>query len=69
MKGYVRCMQQFEGCMAERYVMEVSMGLLIQYIQDIRAMTQRVWDAEEGEGVSGEVLEGANSQVNLNPTK
>ncbi len=28
-----------------------------------------MWDAEEEEGVSGEVLEGANSQVDLDPTK
>lgn len=47
MKGYVRCMQQLEGCMAERYVMEMSMGFLIEYIEDFRAMTGRVWDAEE----------------------
>jgi hypothetical protein len=28
-------------------------------------MTQRIWDAKEEEVVSGEVLEGANSQVVL----
>jgi hypothetical protein len=68
MKGYVRCMRQPKGCMVEKYVVEVSMGFLIEYIQDFRAMIRRVWDAEEEEGVSGEVLEGANSQVDLAPT-
>lgn len=28
-------------------------------------MTQKVWDTEEEEGISGEVLEGANSWVDL----
>ncbi len=61
-------MWQLEGCMAEKYVMEVSMGFLIKYIQDFWAMTQKMWDAEEEEGFNGEVLEGANFQVDLDPT-
>jgi hypothetical protein len=31
-------------------------------------MTQKMWDAEEEEGFNGEVLEGANFQVDLDPT-
>ncbi len=69
MKGYVRCMWLTEGCMIERYAMEVSMGFLIEYIQDFWAMTQKVWDAEEEEGISGEVLEGASFRVDLDLAK
>jgi len=46
--------------------MEVSMGFIMEYMQNFRTMTWKVWDAEEEEGVNGEVLEGANSQVILN---
>ncbi len=65
MKGYVRCMQQHEGCMTKKYAMELSMGFLTEYIQDFRTMILRMWDVKEEEGVSGEVLEGASFQVNL----
>jgi hypothetical protein len=68
MKGYVRCMWQPKGCMIERYAMEVLMGFLIEHIQKFWTMIRRVWDAEEEEGVSGEVLEGASFQVDLDPT-
>jgi len=67
MKGYERCMWQLEGCMAKGYVMEVSMGFIIEYLQDFQAMTWKVWDVEEEEGVSREVLEGASSQIVLDP--
>jgi hypothetical protein len=67
MKGHVRCMQQPEGCMAEGYAMEVSMGFIIKYMQGFRPMIRRVWDVEEEEGVSGEVFKGADSQVVLDP--
>lgn len=58
MKGYVRCMWQPKGCMVERYTMEVSMGFLIEYIQDFQAMAWRVWDVEEEEDVSGRSWKG-----------
>jgi hypothetical protein len=32
-------------------------------------MTQKVWDAEEEEGISGEVLEGASFRVDLDLAK
>jgi hypothetical protein len=31
-------MKQFEGCMAEGYAMEKSMGFLIEYMQDFMSM-------------------------------
>jgi hypothetical protein len=52
--------------MAKRYAMEILMGVLIEYLQDFQVVTQRVWDVEEEKAVSGEVLEGANSRINLN---
>ncbi len=45
--------------------MEVSMGFIMEYMQNFQTMTWKVWDAEEEEGVNGEVLEGANFQVIL----
>ncbi len=65
MKGYVSYMQQLKGCMVEGYVMEVSMGFIMEYMQNFWTVTWRVWDAEEEERVNGEVLEGPNSQVIL----
>jgi hypothetical protein len=62
-------MRQPEGCMVEGYAMEVSMGFLKKYIQNFWIVIWRVWGAKEEEGIRGEVLEGASSQVDLNPAK
>jgi hypothetical protein len=53
LKGYVRCMKQSKGCMAEGYAMEESMGFLMKYMQDFRLVSQRMWDIKEEEGVNG----------------
>jgi hypothetical protein len=34
MKGYVSYMQQLKGCMVEGYAMEVSMGFIMEYMQN-----------------------------------
>jgi hypothetical protein len=35
------------------------MGYLIKYMQGFMLVNRQVWDVEEDEGVSGEVLKGA----------
>jgi hypothetical protein len=54
--------------MAAGYAMEKSMGLLMEYMQNFTLMSRKVWDVEEEESVSGEVLEGADRFVYLSPT-
>jgi hypothetical protein len=53
LKWYVWCMKQPKGCMAKGYAMEESMGFLMEYMQDFRLVSRRVWDIKKG--VSGEV--------------
>ncbi len=57
-----------KGCIAKGYAMEKSMGLLMEYMQNFTLVSRRVWDVEEEESVSGEVLEGADRSVYLSPT-
>jgi hypothetical protein len=65
LKGYVQCMRQLEGCMAESYTMEESTGFLKEYMQKFMPISPRMWDVEEKKAISGEVLEGARKLVDL----
>jgi hypothetical protein len=51
--------------MVEAYAMEESMGFLTKYMQDFMPVNRKMWDAEKGKNVSGEVLEGASKSVYL----
>jgi hypothetical protein len=46
-------MKQPKGCMAEGYAMEESMGFLMEYMQDFKLVSRRMWDIKEEEGVGG----------------
>jgi hypothetical protein len=65
LKDYVHSMAQPEGSMAKGYILEETLGFLIEYLHEFEHVTRRVWDVEEG--VSREVLEGAPTKVVLNP--
>ncbi len=41
------------------------MGYLIKYMQGFMLVSCQVWDVEEDEGISGEVLKGAGRSVDL----
>jgi len=53
--------------MAEGYAIEESMGFLTKHMQDFRLVSRRMCDIKEEEGVSGEVLEGADKSIYLHP--
>ncbi len=45
--------------MVEGYMVDETIGFVTEYLQDFRHVRQRIWDADEEEGVYGEALEGA----------
>lgn len=53
--------------MAKGYVLEESLGFVIEYLHEFEHVSRKVWDAEEEEGVSREVLEGVFTKVVFNP--
>ncbi len=53
--------------MASRYVLDETLGFVIEYMQMFTQVCHRVWDANEEEGVYGEVLEGFGSKFCLLP--
>ncbi|KAL3698153.1 hypothetical protein R1sor_012229 [Riccia sorocarpa] len=57
LKRYVRSKARPEGCMAEGYITEEALGFITEYMEEFVPIKTRVWDAEEEEGVSGEVLQ------------
>jgi hypothetical protein len=66
-KGYVRNRSRPEASMAEGYMVDETIGFVTEYLQDFRHVRQRIWDADEEEGVYGEVLEGAATRLTLDP--
>ncbi len=53
--------------MAEGYILDETIGFVIEYLQDFRHVRHRIWDADEEEGVYGEVVEGATTKLILDP--
>jgi len=50
-------MVKLEGNMAKGYIFNEALRLCIEYMQGFSATMCHVWDANEDEGVVGEVLE------------
>jgi hypothetical protein len=66
-KGYVRNRSRPEASMAEGYILDETIGFVTEYLQDFRHVRHRSWDADEKEGVYGEVVEGAATKLTLDP--
>ncbi len=45
--------------MVEGYIFYEALGLYTKYMESFKATKRRVWDANEKEGIFGEVFEGA----------
>ncbi len=62
-------MFQPEGSMVEGYILDETMGFVIEYLQEFQHVSKRFWDVEEveEEGVVREVLEGAIEKYVLGP--
>jgi hypothetical protein len=58
LKKYVRNRARPEASMASGYVLDETLGFVIEYMQMFTQVRRRVWDANEEEGAYGEVLEG-----------
>jgi hypothetical protein len=56
LKGYVQNMNKPEGSIVEGYIFYEALGLCTKYMQGFGATSMCVWDANEEEGVFGEVL-------------
>ncbi|KAL3699461.1 hypothetical protein R1sor_017483 [Riccia sorocarpa] len=54
-----------EGCMAECFKQDEAVGLATEYMANFQPVKTRMWDADEDEGVLGEVLEGASEPYTL----
>jgi hypothetical protein len=66
-KGYVRNRSRPEASMVEGYILDETIGFVTEYLQDFRHVQHRIWDANEEEGVDGEVVEGAATKFTLDP--
>jgi hypothetical protein len=58
LKGYVCNMHKPKGRMAKGHIFDEVLGLCTEYMHNFEATNRHVWDANEEEGVVGEVLEG-----------
>ncbi len=58
LKGYMKNMCKLKGSMAKEYIFYGALGMYIKYMQNFGAISRCIWDANEEEGVAGEVLEG-----------
>ncbi|KAL3678810.1 hypothetical protein R1sor_021766 [Riccia sorocarpa] len=65
LKKYVRNRARPEGCMAECFRQDEAVGLASEYMANFHPVSTRIWDAEEDEGVAGEVLQGAFQHFTL----
>ncbi|KAL3681546.1 hypothetical protein R1sor_024502 [Riccia sorocarpa] len=61
LKRSVRSSARPEACMAEGYIMEEALGFTAEYMTQFEPVRVRVWDQEEEDGISNEVLEGKKS--------
>lgn len=58
LKDYVRFRGNPEGCMAEAYYMEETLGFCSEYMERYGATSRRVWDANEEQSMYDEMVEG-----------
>ncbi len=65
LKGYVWNMVQLKASMATRYLMDETLGLNTEYMDQFQPSKRRIWDLDEEESICGEVLEGASIQIEL----
>ncbi len=65
-KGYVHHRSRPEASMAEGYIFDETIGFVTKYLQDFHVRC-KIWDADEEEGVYGEVVEGAATKLTLDP--
>jgi hypothetical protein len=65
LKGYVRNMAQPKASMATEYLMDETLRLITKYMDQFQPSNRRIWDLDKEEGVCGEVLEGASTQIKL----
>jgi len=68
LKKYVRNRARPKASMASRYVLDETLGFVTEYMQMFTHVRHRLWDANEEEGVYGEVLEGSGSKFRLLPS-
>ncbi len=59
LKAYVRNYRRPEASMALGYIRDETLGFLTEYMAEYQHVRTRVWNADEEEGVIGEVLQGA----------
>jgi hypothetical protein len=64
-KGYVRNRSRPEASMVEGYILDKIIGFVIKYLQDFRHVRCEISDADEEEGVCGEVVERATTKLTL----
>jgi hypothetical protein len=69
LKGYVQNMAQLEASMATGYLMDETLGLITEYMDQFQPSKKRIWDLDEEEGACGEVLEGASTRIELTVTQ
>jgi hypothetical protein len=69
LKGYVRNMAQPKALMATEYLMDETLGLITEYVDRFQPSKRQIWDSDEEEGVCGEVLKGASTQIELTITQ
>jgi hypothetical protein len=53
--------------MAKGYILDKSIGFITVFLQDLCHVRRRILDADEKEGVCGEVVEGATTKLTLDP--
>jgi len=58
LKGYVQNMCKPKGSMVKGYIFDEALGLYTKYIEAFTTTKRHVWDANEEEGLVGEVLDG-----------
>ena len=66
LKKYVRNMARPEGSIARGYIEDASNGFVTEYIHGVKAVSTRLWDAEDEDEDTYEVLEGASSTWKFN---
>jgi hypothetical protein len=49
--------------MATGFLMDETLGPITEYTDQFQPSKRRIWDSDEEEGVYGEVMEGASTQI------
>ncbi len=65
LKGYVHNMAQLEASMVTGYLVDETLGLIIEYMNHFQPSKRQLWDSDEEEGVCGEVLKGASTRIEI----